>query len=209
MELQLSTSSLQGSLGESESPLAPGPTPDLATQVHQSSTLRGSMIRRPDSQQNSSGSSTIASSSVSTVGVSSASGSSSIVRNLPTAGMVGSPTATLQLPSRWTFLVSGSLATGQRISSVAPSVMLMMQDQVAKWEGNPVHRNWAAATRVSHKRCCETRIVQRLSTARNPPPSENLNGPVIVPLPVSERTPGATPMQGEYYVKTRVRAPTP
>jgi hypothetical protein len=33
------------------------------------------------------------------------------------------------------------------------------------------------------------------------------HGPVVVPLPVADRSPGATAMQGDFFVKTRVPAP--
>ena len=68
----------------------------------------------------------------------------------------------------------------------------------------------------------------KVGVNRNPPASENQNvackdcirkrvlctlignnGPVVVPLPVSERSAGATPISGEYYVKEKKVVNTP
>jgi hypothetical protein len=130
------------------------------------------------------------------------------------------------MTARWSFLVNGSLATGQRTLTVNPEVMQIVRDQVRRWEGNPTHRNWNTPTRVSYKRCCDTRVVQRFSTRGNPPSSPNPNiacrncvnkralcilieshGPVVVPLPAADRSPSATPLQGDFYVKTSVPSP--
>jgi hypothetical protein len=97
----------------------------------------------------------------------------------------------------------------------------MMNAQIARWESRPDHVDWSRPTKLSHKRCADTRVF-KVSNARNPPASENPNvacsdcvkkrvlctlvgdeGPVVVPLPLSERSPGATPTNGEYYVKEK------
>jgi hypothetical protein len=90
--------------------------------------------------------------------------------------------------------------------------------QIARWRPKS-YVNWAGSSPVSHKSCSETRV-QQFKKAKKPPASEDpneacahcvaskilcvlvgKNGPVVVPLPVSERSPGATPTSGEYYVK--------
>jgi hypothetical protein len=120
---------------------------------------------------------------------------------------------------RYSFLVTGQLASGHWTLSVNSSVIQKMNSQITRWEGNS-HVNWAGASAVSHKRCSETRV-QQFRKTKNPPVSENPNeacancvankiicvlvggnGPVVVPLPVSERSPGATPTSGDYYVKS-------
>jgi len=137
----------------------------------------------------------------------------------PTAGTFG---PLLQQPAQsYSFLVSGDVATGQRTLAVNPSLIQKMNDQIARWESNPGYANWQGATGLSHKRCANTRVF-KVSNARNPPASEHpnvackdcvkkrvlctlvgRNGPVVVPLPVSERSPGATPTNGEYYAKEK------
>jgi hypothetical protein len=136
------------------------------------------------------------------------------------AGTLGPPLQ--QQPpvsQRYSFLVSGQLASGHRTLSVDLSVIQRMNSQITRWEGNS-HVNWAGPSAVSHKRCSETRV-QQFRKTKNPPASENPNeacancvankmicvlvggnGPVVVPLPVSERSPGATPTSGDYYVKS-------
>jgi hypothetical protein len=136
-----------------------------------------------------------------------------------TAGTSGPPP---QQPTQsYTFLVSGDLVTGQRTLAVDPSLFQMMNAQIARWESRPDHVDWSRPTKLSHKRCADTRVF-KVSNARNPPASENPNvacsdcvkkrvlctlvgdeGPVVVPLPLSERSPGATPTNGEYYVKEK------
>ena len=91
--------------------------------------------------------------------------------------------------------------------------------QIGRWDANS-HVNWAGSSPVSHKRCSETRI-QQFRKTRNPSASENTTeacahcvannilcvlvvgqmAPAVVALPVSGRSPGATPTSGEYYVK--------
>jgi hypothetical protein len=122
---------------------------------------------------------------------------------------------------RYTFLVSGHVTNGLRTSIVDPAIIDKMNAQIARWDVNS-HVNWAGSSPVSHKRCSETRV-QQFRKAKNPPAWENPNeacahcvankilcvlvvgqlglGPVVVPLPVSERSPGATPTNGGYYVK--------
>jgi uncharacterized protein (DUF3084 family) len=143
-----------------------------------------------------------------------------------TAGTFGPPLQ--QLGSRpYTFLISGELASGQCTLSVNPSVIQLMDAQITRWTSKPEYIDWSKPTSVSHKRCSDTRVY-KVGVNRNPPASENPNaackdcvrkrvlctligtgGPVVVPLPISERSAGATPTSGEYYVKERkiVNAP--
>lgn len=144
----------------------------------------------------------------------------------PTAGTLGPAPNPQQPTQNFSFLVSGSLATGQRTLNVRPSVFQMMVDQATKWDRRMDRYHWTTKTSVSHQRCVDTRIVCHFSHARNPPASANPNaacascvnkgilcvligdnGPVVVPLPLSDRSLGATPIFGDYFVKTRQRAP--
>jgi hypothetical protein len=155
-------------------------------------------------------------------------GSSSLSMPPPlTAGTLGPLLAAPVRPQNFSFLVSGSLAMGQRnLLAVHSSVYDVMMNQVAKWDGRMERYHWTTKTSLSHQRCVDTRVVSRLSRARNPPASTNPNiacascvnkgllcvliedrGPVVVPLPLSDRSPGATPTIGDYYVKSRQRAP--
>ena len=138
-----------------------------------------------------------------------------------TAGTFGPPLQQQPPASqRYSFLVSGQLASGHQTLYVDPSVIQKVNAQITRWEGKKSHVNWAGFSSVSHKRCSETRV-QQFRKTKNPPASENPNeacancvankmicvlvggnGPVVVPLPVSERSPGATPTSGDYYVKS-------
>jgi len=130
----------------------------------------------------------------------------------------------LQQPTAgYSFLISGQLATGPRTMAVNPSAIQMMNAFVAKLNSRTKDKShWSTKTSVSHKRCIDTRIVSHLTLSQNPPASENPNeacascvnkgipcvlidgtGVVVVPLPVSARSIGATPTSGEYFVKQK------
>jgi hypothetical protein len=104
---------------------------------------------------------------------------------------------------------------------VSPAIIQLVDAQFAEWNRRTRDRNhWSSKSKASHKRCVHTRIVAHLTNAQNPAPSDTPNvactscitkglacvligdhGPVIVPLPVSERTAGATPTSAGYFVK--------
>jgi hypothetical protein len=142
-----------------------------------------------------------------------------------TSPIVASSPSVPQAAPGFSFLVSGSLATGPRTLAVNPQVLQEMHAQVQRW-ATTARSEWNSGGLASHKRCVDTRIVSRLSLRRNPPASDNPNeacricvnrrllcvligdhGPVVVPLPLADRSPGASPMQGDYYIKTRVPVP--
>jgi hypothetical protein len=133
-------------------------------------------------------------------------GQGSSAQSSSAAGTFGPP---LPQPTtgQYSFLVSGELATGPRTLTVDLSLPQKMNAQIARWTAKS-HVNWSGSSTVSHKRCSETRV-QQFKKSKNPPASENPNeacancvankilcvlvgenGPVVMPLPVSERSPG-------------------
>ena len=129
---------------------------------------------------------------------------------------------TLQQSSgHYKFLVNGELASGQLTLSVHPTVIEKIEEQIVRWTRNPSYIDGSKSTKGRHQRYSNTRVF-KVSMQRNPPAGETPNvackdcankgvistlvgkdGPIIVPLPVSERSIGATPLNGEYYVKER------
>jgi len=98
---------------------------------------------------------------------------------------------------------------------------LLADAQLAEWNRRANDKtHWSAKSKVSHQRCVYTRVVAHLTKTQNPAASETPNaacaacikkgyacvligdnGPVIVPLPESERSAGATPTSAGYFVK--------
>ncbi|KAN0100009.1 hypothetical protein V8E51_013784, partial [Hyaloscypha variabilis] len=140
----------------------------------------------------------------------------------PAPGTFGPP---LQQPQpvqrQYSFLISGELATGLRTSSASPAMIQLADAQLAEWNRRANDKtHWSAKSKVSHQRCVYTRVVAHLTKTQNPAASETPNaacaacikkgyacvligdnGPVIVPLPESERSAGATPTSAGYFVK--------
>ena len=120
---------------------------------------------------------------------------------------------------RYSFLVSGAPANGPRIQDV-PGLISKMDSQIANWEAKYPGR-WSKSNALSRKRCVDARLSQA-SKDRNPLPNDPHHsiacprcverdvlcvvvgvgyGPVVVPLPPSDRSPNATPRDPGYYVK--------
>jgi hypothetical protein len=103
--------------------------------------------------------------------------------------------------------------------AVDPPIIQMMDDQVARWENNTAWAtSWKANTTTSRKRCSEARVLglnkQRSPYVDNPTTActfciksgkfcviNGVHGPVVMPLPVSERSAGATPLAEDFFVK--------
>ncbi|KAK0099235.1 hypothetical protein ONS96_008469 [Cadophora gregata f. sp. sojae] len=119
----------------------------------------------------------------------------------------------------YTFLVSGELADGTRVSAdqVNSEVVDCMEELIEKWKKNET--SWSGVSKISHKRCSSTRVMRKAKN-RNPPASEHPNeacrdcisgrvlcilvgenGPVVVPLPESLRDMTVTPLDKAFYLK--------
>lgn len=117
-------------------------------------------------------------------------------------------------------LVSGILASGTLTHSVAPSLFVMMNAQIAVWNGQTGKGSWTAKSSASNAQCVDTRRVP-VGKDRNPTAGDENGivacwrcirkkrlcvligdrGPVIVPLPVNERGANASPTSGELLCK--------
>jgi hypothetical protein len=120
----------------------------------------------------------------------------------------------------YSFLISGLLSNGELTQNVAPALLTMMDEQISKWNTQIEKPSWTGRNAASSLRCVDTRRTG-LSTKKNPPPDDpndsiacrrcvrkkqlcvlvGLRGPVIVPLPHSERAASLTPLDLGYYVK--------
>ena len=123
----------------------------------------------------------------------------------------------------YNFLVSGPLASGQISQNVSRELVVKMNAQISEWQIKSTGKGpWNGASSASAARCIDTRR-NGIPKAINPPSAQGPNGvfacqrcisrnilcvligergPVIVPLPLSERSANATPTSGDYFVKS-------
>ncbi|CZT12868.1 uncharacterized protein RAG0_16545 [Rhynchosporium agropyri] len=120
----------------------------------------------------------------------------------------------------YTFLVSGDFVDGQRVTSdnVDSTVVATLDSLIESWTGKKTR--WDSHSSTSHKICSLTRVLRKGPNV-NPPAGENPNvacrlclstqrpcvlvgddGPVVVPLPESQRG-NAVPMERGYWVTER------
>ncbi|KAE8454692.1 hypothetical protein EG329_000315 [Mollisiaceae sp. DMI_Dod_QoI] len=122
-------------------------------------------------------------------------------------------------PRPYKFLIGGLIANGDLETVVAAVLDGMMDSQIATWNAQTDKGPWDASSKSL--RCVDTRRTH-VSLNRNLIPhtsTENVacrrcigarklcvlvgnRGPIVVPLPVGQREPGATPASVGYYVIT-------
>lgn len=120
----------------------------------------------------------------------------------------------------YNFLISGRLGEGQLTQNVAAELFAKMEAQISAWNSQIGKPSWSVPSSSSAARCVDTRRAG-LSAAKAPPANDpheaiacrrcigkkqlcvliGLRGPVIVPLPHSERSANLTLLDQGYYIK--------
>lgn len=145
----------------------------------------------------------------------------SIERSLAQPDLSGSSLTSAIGLREYEFLLDGELETGLRGMDVMPDIIVTMDAQISSWEAsaNKKNQTWKTVSSVSNIRCVNTRR-QQLGHNRNPPDGDRprfacrkctresrlcvLYGTdgkaVVVPLRPEDRSEGATPLTGGYFV---------
>lgn len=150
------------------------------------------------------------------------------VPNVPAASssMANTPRPASNVPQApgtlgYSFLVSGLLDHGTLTINVAPSLIAKMNAQIARWNGQEDKSSWTTKGSASATRCVEVRrgAFDRKKAPLASDPNNSVacprcirlkqlcvlirsRGPVVVPLPLGEKGANASPMSGDYYVKS-------
>ncbi|TGO43930.1 hypothetical protein BOTNAR_1063g00020 [Botryotinia narcissicola] len=139
----------------------------------------------------------------------------------PQFGLQGpAPGMVPPVPRNFRFLVSGGVEGGVLTLNVPAGLIQKMNEQIDEWIEAKKPPKWYQATTASSTRCVEVRS-RSLGLVRGPPTSDvgdkfacihcmdrgllcvlvGRDGPVIAPLNLRERLPGATPQSPGYYIR--------
>ncbi|TGO12905.1 hypothetical protein BTUL_0080g00250 [Botrytis tulipae] len=139
----------------------------------------------------------------------------------PQFGVQGSaPGMVPPVPRNFRFLVSGRVQGGVLTLNVPAGLIQKMNEQIDEWIEAKKPPKWYQATSASSTRCVEVRS-RSLGLVRGPQTSDDgdkfaclhcmdrgllcvlvgRDGPVIAPLNLRERLPGATPQSPGYYIR--------
>ncbi|KAF7915107.1 hypothetical protein EAE99_010303 [Botrytis elliptica] len=136
-------------------------------------------------------------------------------RNFPPLKQASPP-----VPHSFRFLVSGGVKGGVLTLNVPAGLIQKMNEQIDEWIEAKKPPRWYQPTPVGRTRCVEVRS-RGLGLVRGEPTSDDgdkfacihcmdrgllctligRDGPVIVPLNLKERLPGATPQSPGYYIR--------